>query len=390
MRVTPILRSDTGSAVQFFVGDTDSLSTSGYTSIINSPDVAACIGKIAGITSGAPIHLMRNTKQGDVRVKNELSRFMDISPYSMGTRATLVEWIVQTMLATGNSVLMPVTSGGYLSDLKPMPGASPIGSADGLSYRIYWRGHYYDPANVLHFVYNPALDQPWRGRGVTLQLKDVLGNLKQAAATTKGFLSDKWKPSVIVKVDALADEFDSAAGRDRLIDQYMSNQEAGKPWVVPSELMDIIQVKPLSLADLAINDSVQLDKRAVAAAFGVPPYVVGIGAFNTDEYNNFVRTTIRGKANILQQELTKKLLLSPELYFKFNTWKLYSYDLKTLAQVADDQYIRGIMSGNEARDWLELSPVDGLDERVILENFIPAGMIGDQKKLTGGNNNGEN
>ena len=203
-------------------------------------------------------------------------------------------------------------------------------------------------------------------------------------------MSSEWKPSVIVKVDGNSDELITETGRKRLAEQYLKPFAPGAPWMIPAEQMDIFQVKPLSLNDLAISDSVKIDKQTAAAILGVPPYVVGLGTFNQTEWNHFISTKIMTIVRAIEQEMTRKLLISPDWYVSMNPWALYAYDLKDLSEIGSNLYIRGMMTGNEVRGWLHLAPKEGLDELVILENFIPTGMIGDQKKLlqTGGENSG--
>lgn len=362
----------------------ETLTCQGYTSLAHNPEIITGVGKIAKLIGSMTIHLMQNTDDGDIRVRNELSRKIDINPYSNMTRSLFIQWIVMTMYlyGDGNAVVYPQFRRGLLRDLKPIPASMVSFIPDGLwDYTVAINGKEYAPDEILHFVLTPGNYYPWKGEGLHVALKDVANNLKQAAATEKGFMQSKWKPSIIVKVDALTDEFSSPEGRSRLLRDYIDTSEVGEPWMIPAEQFAIEQVKPLSLSDLALADMVQLDKKTVASILGVPPFVLGVGEFKRDEWNNFISSTIMPVALIIQQELTKKLLYSPDYYFTFNPRSLYNYELRDMAAIADDQYIRGIMTGNEVRNWLGLSPTDGLNELVILENYIPRGMIGDQSKL---------
>ena len=116
----------------------------------------------------------------------------------------------------------------------------------------------------------------------------------------------------------------------------------------------------------------------------VPPFFLGVGSFNKDEYNNFVRTRVKSIADVFQQTLTKGLIQSPQWYFKCNSKSLMAYDTKELAEIGMNLYIRGIYTGNDVLNLIGDSPKDGLNDLIILENFIPQGMIGEQKKLNGG------
>lgn len=364
----------------------ETLECAGYTSLAHNPEITTAVDTIARLIGSMTIHLMENTENGDIRVRNELSRKVDIDPNRYMTRSAFVQWIVKTMMldGNGNAVVYPETRRGILRDLQPVPAAFASFVQDGWGYKVIIDGRQYDSDDVLHFVLNPGSFYPWLGEGYRVALSDVANNLKQATATEKGFMSSKWKPSIIVKVDSLTDEFSSPEGRRKLLEDYVETTEAGEPWMIPADQFSVEQVRPLTLSDLALADFVQLDKRTVAAILGVPPFVLGVGDFHREAWNNFISSTIMPIARMIEQELTRKLLISPNWFFRFNVRSLYNYELRDMAQVADDQFVRGIMTGNEVRDWIGMPPLDGLNELVILENYIPRGMIGDQNKLNGG------
>lgn len=362
----------------------ETLCCSGYTRLSQNPEIMAGVNKIADLISGMTIHLMENTPSGDVRIKNELSRKLDINPNRFMTRKTFISGLVRCLLleGDGNSVILPTYENGLLGDLFLVsPGEFSLIQDGNFGYNVQINGVMFSPSEVLHFLINPDPYSPWKGTSYRYTLKDVAHTLKQAAATKKGFMESKWKPSMVVKVDALTDEFANKDGRKKLLESYIESTEAGEPWMIPAEQFEIQEIRPLSLNDIALPESVRLDKKTVAAILDVPSFVVGEGTFNADEWNNFVNTRIKNLCNVIEQVFSKGLLINPNWYFKFSIRSLFTYDIEKLANVGLDCYTRGIMPGNEVRDWLGLSPKEGLDELVILENYIPQGMIGDQKKL---------
>ena len=362
----------------------DTLACQGYTSLAHNPEILAGVNKISKLIGSMTIHLMQNTADGDIRVRNEFSRKIDINPNSNMTRSSFIQWIVNTMYlyGEGNAVVYPQFRRGYLRDLKPIPSAMTAFVPEGIwDYKVLINGEEYDPDEVLHFVLNPGNYYPWKGQGLQVALKDVANNLKQAAATEKGFMQSKWKPSIIVKVDALTEEFSSPEGRSRLLAEYIDTSEVGEPWMIPAEQFSVEQIKPLSLSDLALSDMVTLDKKTVASILGVPPFVLGVGEYKQDEWNNFIDSTIMPIALIIQQELTKKLLYSPDYYFKFNQRSLYTYSLQETISAGAEMVDRMALRRNEWRDWVGLPPDSEMNELLALENYLPADRLGDQGKL---------
>lgn len=363
----------------------DDILPAGYTRLSDNPEIQTACLRVAELVGSMTIHLMESSEDGDRRIKNALSRVVDIAPCGHMTRSNWMTTIVMTMLlyGRGNCICIPHTFRGLLQSIEPVSACRVAFLPVGNSYRDYQvliDGAPRDPGGLLHFVYNPDPVYPWKGQGVTVNLREIADNLKQARATEKAFMASKWKPSLIVRVDSTAGTMETKEGRAEIVKAYLENDEAGKPWVIPAEMMEVQSVKPLSLADLAVNDTVTLDKKTVAAVVGVPAFLLGVGEFDREEYNNWIQSRIRAIAQSIQQELTRALLVSPNLYFQFNSRSLLNYDPKTISDILLAGSDRGFVSGDEWRENINLPPA-GLKEYRVLENYIPADMSGAQKKL---------
>ena len=95
-------------------------------------------GRIADLMGSMTIHLMQNTEDGDVRIKNGLSRKLDINPSGNLTRSAFISTIVRTLLidGDGNCVVYPKFSrgGDLIEDLEILQPSMISFIPDGRSY----------------------------------------------------------------------------------------------------------------------------------------------------------------------------------------------------------------------------------------------------------------
>lgn len=369
----------------------DILCPVGYTPLSKNEEIRRCVFKIADLVSDMTIMLMENGNNGDVRLKNELAKKIDVSPNKNMTRKNFIHKIVTDMILTGNAVCFPQTQNGLIDNLKILKNDALHFDEAGDSYEIRHQGSIFVPDEVLHFVLNPDDDFPFKGQGFTPMIKQTVANLLQANATKTGFLKSKWKPSMIISINSDAEELQDEEQRSKILGSYTKTTEIGEPWLIPAGEIDVKTIQPLTLNDLAIQDSITLDLKTIATCIGLPPFLVGIGEFNKDWYNNFISTTIMSIATIIQQELTKKLLLSDKMYFKFNPKSLMQYDLNEKVGFVKEMVGGGMLNRNEGRTEFDYSPVDveGMNDFTVLENYLQVADLSKQKKLIKGGDDSE-
>ncbi|MCJ1972069.1 phage portal protein [Pseudolactococcus carnosus] len=218
--------------------DAKSLLVGGYTRLADSPEVLTAVNTVADLVSNMTIQLMENGDKGDTRVKNELSRLVDIKPNNYQTRKSFIFWIVKSMMLTGNAVVMPLTRGGMTIELRPLAD-NKIQILDDaqndFNYYIVYNSKAYEPNELLHFVLNPDDSKPYKGSSYRVSLSDVTHNLRQASATKRSFMSSEYMPSLVMLIDSDADLDEDE--REKFEEKYLKRKDKNKPLLLPDGLV---------------------------------------------------------------------------------------------------------------------------------------------------------
>lgn len=366
-----------------------------YIPLNKHPDVLIAVDKIADLVSNMTIQLMENTGNGDVRIKNKLARKIDIEPYRYMTRKNWIYKIVKDLLldGDGNSVVHvgTIQDTELIGELMPLNMRSVrfVDNPNDDGYQIEYGSVTLSPDEVIHFAMNPNPIRPHIGTGYRITLRDIADNLTQATKTKKSFMRNKNIPSLVVSVNGDTEELTTEEGKTAIKNSYLSSAQAGDPWIIPAEMMKIDQVKPLTLKDIAINESVEIDKKTIAGLIGVPAFFLGVDKFDKEEYNNFVNTRILSISLIISQTLTRDLITSENKYFRLNPRSLYSYNITELVSAGTQMVQIAALRRNELRDWVGMPPDEDMNEIIVLENYLPQKDLGNQKKLKGGENDDE-
>lgn len=366
----------------YMKNDYENVLVGGYTRLSDSPEVVTAINTVADLVSNMTIQLMKNSEKGDTRVKNELSRLVDIAPNAYQTRKSFIFWIVKSMMINGDAVVMPITRNGAIKELRPLPNNKIrfyYDAENEFDYVIKYKNKDYAPEDLLHFVLNPDENLSFIGTSYRVNLNDVTHNLRQASATKRSFMSSEYMPSLVIMVDSDAglDEDE----REKFEKKYLKRKNKNEPLLLPNGLAKLETIKPLTLEDLAIHESVKIDKETVASILGIPSFVLGVGAYSKDEWNNFINTKIMSIAQIIQQTLNR-LIVDDDMYFTFNPRSLYNYSLIEQVDAITSLVKVNTLRRNEGRNWLGLAPDEEMDDLIVLENYLLQQDLSKQGKLT--------
>lgn len=338
----------------------------------SSLEMMGLIDFIGGLIGSLTIKVMEKKDEAEERITDGMSYLLDIAPCERMTRMEWMKKLVKEIYLEGRCYVYPQEKDGYLYKLKILEKST---LKDGVLF-------YVEDGQIKQVDEEKCLKFAFYSFDVARLMKEKLQNIKTAMELKKYFLKTAFKPNLQMILDGAMTTTETTKIAQELAQSIEESRDNNRPYIVPRDSLELVEMEKLTYSNLGVESAVDNEKLAIANAIGVPPFLLGVGNYNAEEYNAFIKCYLLPKLKMIEQTLSL-IFYSPFRYVKFSTKSLYQFGLEEQTSLVNKGLSMGYITGNEAREFLGFERVnqEELDEFRILENYIPLDMAGEQKKL---------
>ncbi len=338
-------------------------------SVLKNKTVFSCISLISGDISKLSIKQQR--KSGNIWNDTTNSQVLK-KPNQYQTISQFIECWVISKITHGNTYVLKVRDGRnvqfmYILDPRRV---TPLVADDGSVYYQLGGDNLSNlqtsitvPASeIIHDRFN-CLFHPLVGLSPLFASSVVAAQGNNIQDNSALFFGNMSRPSVVLTAPgAISQETAERLKKDW--DKNYSGDGFGKSAVLSDGLK--VDILSMSALDSQLIEQLKYSDESICSAFQVPPYKVGIGQMPT--YNNisalnleYYSTCLQKHVQAIEELLAVGLGLSDKERINLDENDLIRMDKATLYDSNNKAVGGGWMKPNEAREKINLPPVDGGD-----------------------------
>jgi HK97 family phage portal protein len=359
-------------------------------------EVRSVVDFLARNISQIPLHAYRRDGDTDrIRITGTSLTQTIEQPDTFTTRSRWMDALVKDLCIYDEAIRIKVRSGDRIALVRVPPSmVQALGDnwlrPDG--YRIKGTNGTIDYARdeVIHIHgYNPK--DLRKGLSPLETLKQLLGEQQAAAEHREGLWRQGARASLVIERPMGAPQWsDTARARFRADWEasFTGARNSGKTAVLEEGMV----AKPLqtfSPRDAQYLESNQLAREIVAAAYGVPAGLLGLGNANyaslTEQHRQLYMDCLAPWLTLIQEELEQQLLVEfdePNAYLEFQLQDKLKGSFEEQAAVLQASVGAPYLTRNEARARLNLPGIEGGNDLVTPLNVLVGGLASPQDTVS--------
>lgn len=338
--------------------------------------VYRCVTVISDGVASLPVKLYRVDGDGyEYEMNDGLSYLLSKKPSEKMNAFTFYKLIVKDILMNGNAYALIDRDGkGDVKALRYVQAGlvSPIDMGDRIQYQVTGMNKLVNQKDILHFM--NYSDSGVYGISVLTYARRTLAIADGGEKSAENFYKSGGCTSGFLKFDGPS----TGKQRDEILSAW--NQATGGPNSGPNGIAVLpsnITYQQLSInpADAQLLESREFSVIEICRYFGVSPtkcFDLSHASYNNSEMAElaFLNDTLRPLMSKIEMELETKLFPGSTRYdVRFDVNELLRTDKKSQGEWFNKMFNLGVMSPNDIRKELNMTPVDGGDIHVAQVNL---------------------